>query len=62
MATYIRFVNEGEVEADAEITEMVKLGYIIPTGRWPGEYEVLADTSISWELGRAGSYDVIKAV
>ena len=62
MATYIRFVNEGEVEADAEITEMIKNGLIIPTGRWPGEYEVLVAGAISWELGRAGSYDVIKAV
>jgi hypothetical protein len=62
VATYVRFVNEGEVEANEEITEMVKLGLVIPTGRWPGEYEVLDAGAISWELGRTGSYDVIHAV
>jgi len=62
MATYIRFVNEGEVTANEEIAEMVKLGLIIPSGRWPTEYEVLESEGLSWELGAKYDYDIIHRV
>ena len=58
----VRFVNEGEVEADKEIAELVEKGLIAPTGRWPGEYEVLKTGAIYWELDRAGGYNIIRAI
>lgn len=58
MAIWIRFPNEGEVEADEEIAEMVKFRYIEPTGS-PEWYLVLLPHSLGLELKDLYDYDII---
>lgn len=55
MTTYIRFVNEGEVVADREITELLRLGLIARTD-YPEKYIVLDPEGIRWELDRRRGY------